>query len=282
MFRRLVFSLPLSLVALAPSSLLAAEDCPDGWFCEANEAPPPAPPAPPGAPPRPAPPPPDAPYPPDSSAEGPPGAESFAEESAMDLEVPDNPPPHKRRGRRGFREFGFNLHLETALFGARRSRAADGGMAGLGFAFRYRPLPPLAFEAGIDLLSGTDFQGYSRSEAAFLVNALVFFNPHDVVQFYGLGGLGLSGATVTVAPRSGETPFQRHDEDYSYFGGQLGVGFEVRVTHTVAIAADLVGFIRARTDGLSDSAPEFTDPETHRVTNTSGGGLLRAGATFYW
>ena len=32
----------------------------------------------------------------------------------------------------------------------------------------------------------------------------------------------------------------------------------------------------------SDTVPEFTDPDTHRATNTSGGGLLRIGATFYW
>jgi opacity protein-like surface antigen len=199
----------------------------------------------------------------------------------MHFDAPENPPPQKRR-RGAFREWGFNLHLEAALLGNRPERASNAGMAGVGFGFRYRPLPPLAFEAGIDLLTGTDFQGYSRSEGALLLNTLVFFNPHDVVQLYGLGGIGFSGATVRIAPRSGEAPFQRYDDHYSYFGGQLGVGLEVRVTRRVALSGDLVGFIRGRTDDLSDDVPEFTDPNTHRTTNTSGGGLIRLGASFYW
>ena len=286
MLRRLVFVVPLSLVALSPKSLLAAADCPDGWFCEDNAAPPPAPPRPP-APPAP---PGDWTGPEEPGLAPPPGAPpgyptpaaSAHDESSIDLEVPDNAPPVRRRHRRGFHEWGFNLHLEVALMGDQRHRASDAGMAGLGFGFRYRPIPELAFEAGVDLLTGTDYQGYSRSEAALLVNTLVFFNPHDVVQFYGLGGLGVSGATVTIAPASWQTPFQRHDEHYTYFGGQLGIGLEVRVTRSVAIASDLIGFVRGRADDLADSAPEFTDPDTHRVTNVSGGGLLRAGATFYW
>ncbi len=174
------------------------------------------------------------------------------------------------------------MHLEASLLGNRSERASNAGMAGVGFGFRYRPLPPLAFEAGIDLLTGTDYQGYSRSEGALLLNTLVFFNPHDVVQLYGLGGIGFSGATVRIAPRSGEASFQRYDEHYSYFGGQLGLGVEVRVTRRVALSGDLIGFIRGRTDDRADEVPEFTDPNTHRTTNTSGGGLIRVGASFYW
>ncbi len=280
MLRRLAFALPFTLIALVSKSSLAADDCPDGWFCE-ESAPPqgPAQPSPPAGRPQgerpslpPGPPP----------GYDPPGYPPPPyEEPTIRLDAPDNPPPQKRR-RRPFHEWGFNLHLEAALLGNKPERADNAGMGGLGFGFRYRPLPPLAFEAGVDLLTGTDFQGYSRSEAALLLNTLVFFNPHDVVQIYGLGGLGFSGATVTIAPRSGEASFPRHDEHYSYFGGQLGFGVEVRVSRSIAISGDLVGFIRGRTDDLSDSVPEFTDPNTHRATNTSGGGLLRVGASFYW
>jgi len=278
MSRCLAFALPFALVALAPAVALAAEDCPDGWFCEDSAAPRPPPAGPRPLPPRPS----DAPGAPPGPAPAyaPPGYPPPPEDE-INLDVPDNPPPRKRH-RRAYREWGFNLHLEAALMGNKPERANNAEMAGLGFGFRYRPLPPLAFEAGIDLLTGTDFQGYSRSEAALLLNTLVFFNPHDVVQIYGLGGLGFSGATVTIAPRSGETSFKRHDEDYSYFGGQLGFGVEVRVTRRIALSGDLIGFVRRRTDDLSDTTPEFVDPETHRTTNTSGGGLLRVGATFYW
>ena len=278
--RCLAFALPFALVALAPASTLAAGDCPDGWFCEDNAAP--QPPAVPGAPERPLQgQPSEPPGPP--PAYNPPGypPRERPPEDVIYFDAPESPPP-KKRHRRGFREWGFNLHLEAALLGNKPERASNAEMAGLGFGFRYRLMPAVAFEAGIDLLTGTDFQGYSRSEGALLLNTLVFFNPHDVVQVYGLGGLGFSGATVTIAPRSGEAPFKRHDEHYSYFGGQLGAGVEVRVTRRIAIAGDLVGFIRGRTDDASDSAPEFIDTDTHRATNTSGGGLLRVGATFYW
>ncbi len=285
MSRCLVFALPFALVALAPVTSLAAEDCPDGWFCEGS-APRTAPTAPPpGTAERERPRPPQPPLPPASYAPPsypPPGYDPGLDleyQPQLHLEVPPNPPPRPRR-RGPYREWGFNLHLEAALLGNGPHRASNSGMAGLGFAFRYRPLPPLAFEAGVDLLTGTDYNGYSRSEAGLLLNTLVFFNPHDVVQLYGLGGLNFSGATVTVAPRSGEG-FSRYDEHYSYFGGQLGVGLEVRVTRRIALSGDLVGFIRARTDDHTD-VPEFTDPDTHRTTNTSGGGLIRIGASFYW
>jgi len=140
----------------------------------------------------------------------------------------------------------------------------------------------VALELGVDLLTGTDFQGYARSEGALLLNTLVFFNPHDVVQVYVLAGLGFSQATVTVAPRAGDLPFLRRDENYSYFGGQLGLGTEVRVSRRIAIGGDVLGFVRGRTDDNATFAPEFVDPVSHRTSNASGGGLVRIGATFYW
>ena len=72
------------------------------------------------------------------------------------------------------------------------------------------------------------------------------------------------------------------DEHYSYFGSQLGIGVEGRITRHFAIGADLIGFLRWRTDRHAAQNPEFIDPVTGRTTNTSGGGLLRLGATFYW
>jgi hypothetical protein len=275
-----------ALVSLAPASALAASDCPDGWFCEDGAAPQPAPGGPAERPPAP---PPDA-RPPRPTGEGynppsypPPGYAATGEPNEpIIFDAPEPEPVQPRRHRRAFHEWGFNLHLEDALLGGKPQKASNAEMAGLGFGFRYRPLPPVAFEAGLDLLTGTDFQGYSRSEVGLLLNTLVFFNPHDVAQFYLLGGLGLSSADVTIAPRSGEADFKRHNEHYSYFGGQLGLGLEVRVSRRIAVSGDLLGFVRGRTDSLSDTVPEFTDPNTHRATNTSGGGLLRIGATFYW
>jgi hypothetical protein len=282
----------VALASFAPASALAAGDCPDGWFCEdgaAPQAPPSA--APDGPAERPTAPPPDSRPPrPAGDEQGynpppypPPGYPRAGDpDEQIIFDAPEPEPVQPRRHRRAFHEWGFNVHLEDALLGGKPEKASNAGMGGIGFGFRYRPLPPVAFEAGLDLLTGTDYQGYSRSEVGLLLNTLVFFNPHDVAQFYLLGGLGFSGADVTIAPRNGEPNFKRHDESYSYFGGQLGLGLEVRVSRRIAISGDLLGFVRGRTDDRADTVPEFTDPNTHRATNTSGGGLLRIGATFYW
>jgi hypothetical protein len=94
--------------------------------------------------------------------------------------------------------------------------------------------------------------------------------------------MAFSGANVTIAPRAADSYFKSHDEHYSYFGGQLGLGVEVRVSRRVAIDADLIGFVRGRTDHHADDDAGFIDSNSQRVNDTSDGGLLRAGVTFYW
>jgi len=282
--RRVVFLLSIVVGTLAPAvSLAADENCPDGWFCDPNAVPqPPQPPQPPQSPqsasPTPASPP--ATLGTSGSLPAAPGYGPAAAPALADPVQPSNQSASKRR-QRGYREWGLNLHLEAALLG-RESEQIESGMGGLGFAFRYRPLPPLALEAGIDFLKGTDPQGYARKEASFLLDALLFFNPRDVVQVYALAGLSFSGANVTIAPRADDTYFKRHDEHYGYFGGQLGLGVEVRVSRLLAVGGDLIGFIRGRTDDHSGDEPQFINGGTQRVDDRIGGGLLRAGVTFYW
>lgn len=153
-------------------------------------------------------------------------------------------------------------------------RADDAGMGGLGFILRYRPIPAFALDFGLDFVGGRDYQGYRRSEVPFMVNGLFYVNPRNPVQFYFLGGLGWSGATVERVPG--------FEERWSYFGMQGGVGLEVRATQAVSFHVDMLGFLRGRTDDAARVAPEFVDPTTGRATNSSGGGLLRAGVTWYW
>jgi len=86
---------------------------------------------------------------------------------------------------------------------------------------------------------------------------------------------------VTPRDENGD-PITDAQRSYSYFGGQLGAGLEFRVTRRVSLNLDLVGFMRGRTDQEARVQPEFTDPDTGRTTNTSGGGLFRGGITFYW
>lgn len=192
--------------------------------------------------------------------------------SVVVVETADPQPPKMRRSK----EWGFNLHLTAALIGDSKADD-DAGMGGLGFAFRYRPVRVLAIEGGIELIGGTDWNGFERDETAFLANAILFFNPRDRFQVYWLGGFGGSRAHVEVEDEAGD-----FEERYSYFGVQTGIGFEARVSKRVALGAELVGFLRGRTDVRPHSRPEFVDPKTHRATNSSGGGLLRGGVTFYW
>jgi opacity protein-like surface antigen len=201
------------------------------------------------------------------------------DDGPMLVAVPEPPPkPARKRWRP---KWGLNLHLEGALMGGSRKRDPDSGMAGLGFSLRYRPIPHFALDTGLDFIGGVDWQGYDRRETALLVNAMVFFNPKNAVQFYMLGGVGFSGATVRLRDVNGNA-VSGTERDYSYFGGQLGLGLEFRVTHRVSLNLDVIGFVRGRTDEGARYAPEFTDTETGRTTNSSGGGLMRGGITFYW
>ena len=183
------------------------------------------------------------------------------------------PPPPSPRHRS---EWGFNMRLEGIGMGDkhRAGRASDAGMGGVGFSLRARPVPHLAVDFGLDFVGGKDFQGYRRSEVPFSVNALIYVNPRNKLQFYFLGGVGWSTASVEID--------QTHTDHYSYFGAQGGIGLEYRISRSVALNVDMLGFIRGRTDEQARVQPEFVDPSTGRTTNTSGGGLFRGGVTIYW
>ena len=194
------------------------------------------------------------------------------------------PPPPRPVHRSGW---GFNLRLEGAMMGNKRSSMAsdarsdgrgahpDASMGGLGFGLRARPVRHFAFELDLDFIGGRDYNGFRRQEVPFSMNALIFVNPRSKVQFYFLGGLGWSTAEVETQPGGAA-------EKWTYFGLQGGMGLEWRVSRAVGLDVDVIGFIRGRTDDAARARPEFIDPATGRATNTSGGGLLRFGATFYW
>jgi len=261
-------------------SAAAPADCPDGWFCEPNAPPPPsAEPPPPSPPPRP-----EA-NQPNLPVNGPvngPGGSAPPPGSILVAPPPANAPsseePPARKRRHRFREWGFNLHLEGAWFS--EQPADDAAAGGLGFAFRYRAFPSLAFEAGVDFVRGAEHRGYWRSDTALLLNTLLFFNPRDVAQVYALGGLGFSRSSLNYARHTGDDVFYaRSDEHQSYFGGHLGLGLEVRVSRRIAVGGDVIGFIRARTD--DSNSTDFVSSAARRPTDTSGG-AVRAGVTFYW
>jgi hypothetical protein len=189
------------------------------------------------------------------------------------------PPPPKWHGNT---KWGLNLRVEGMTFGHNEKAAQDSGMGGLGLSLRYRPIPHFAFDLGIDVLGGTDFNGFQRTETPVTLSGMIFVNPRSPVQLYLLGGMNFSHAKVTsdvsspLLSSKGDGTF---GADYSYFGGQAGAGLEFRLARHVALNVDVVGFMRKRTD--DGRVPEFSDPEKG-TTNSSGGALLRGGLTFWW
>jgi hypothetical protein len=181
------------------------------------------------------------------------------------------------------RRWGMNLRVEGALLPQYHEDAAnDTGMAGLGLSLRYRPTPMFALDFAADFLGGVDANGLERQEIPLALSAMIYANPRNVVQFYMMGGMNWSFARVfsdTVQPNLREGT----QDDYTYFGGHAGLGLEFRVSKLVGINVDGLGFIRTRTDDDGDGAfPEYYDRKNGEISNSSAGGLLRAGVTFWW
>lgn len=280
----------LTLTVSAVASAQEEEECPPGaWFCE--EAPPAEPET--RAVPVDRPEPPEAVEVPDKKDSKGPAVVVYYPKGepppkiVVDKDTASPKPPKRKRKKK---EWGLNLRLQGALMGDSDDRHPDSGMGGLGFSLRYRPIPHFAFDVGADFLGGVDYNGHDRRESALSFSGIIFFNPKSRWQVYTIGGFGFSRAAVeietvdTVDLGDGTTSQQvfRRDEDYSYFGGHIGLGLEWRVSKRVALNLDVVGFVRGRTDEKARFEPEFVDPDTGRTTNTSGGGLFRGGVTFYW
>jgi hypothetical protein len=266
-----LFKVMSTVLSLGLVAATAHAECPEGdWFCEpsADKAP--------AAPPDktdPATPPSDAGTPKEPV---PPGLAP----PPTRVRIEPGPPPRPRRHRR-HREFGANLHIVGALLGSEHGMSHDSGMGGLGAAFRLRLHPVFALDLGLDFLGGRDFNGNVRGEAVLSASGLLYLNPRQRAELYLLGGLSTSRAHVEVRYLGSER-VAPHDANYSYFGGQLGFGVEARLSRRLAASADLVGFIRERSRRYRYYEPDFVDPESHRATNRSGGGLVRGGFTFYW
>ena len=173
------------------------------------------------------------------------------------------------------KEWGLNLHLGGLMMGSGAEHDAGMGMAGLGL--RFRPVPAVAIEGDLDFAGGRDYNGFRRTETALTFNGIFFVNPRSATQLYFLTGFGWSGAKA-IDDRNGYDSVEHH---YGYFGVQGGVGLEFRLSRTVALNVDLRGFIRGRVDDNRNTDYEFVDANGRR-TNSSGGGLLTGGLTFYW
>jgi hypothetical protein len=193
-------------------------------------------------------------------------------------------PPKARPAWRS--EFGLNMRIEGAYVGHPENATYNTGLGGIGLSLRYRPVPAFAFDLGVDVLGGTDYNGFQRTEIPFSASGLIYVNPKSRAQFYFNVGMDYSRATVKS---DNITPLLRADADdlgtfstkYSYFGGHGGLGIEFRLSKRVAINIDSIAFVRKRVDSGTE-VPEFVDRISGRSTNTSGGGLFRGGLTLWW
>lgn len=277
-YRTVAFSsLILAAMVAAPSAAYAQDDkkdCPPGsWFCGETQ-PPPAKtdankgdlqPLPDSG--KPAETKPSSPPPPVVVYQPPPTVVQPREAPPPYYYVPRQAPPRK--------EWGLNLHVGGLMMGKGADGNAGMGLAGLGL--RFRPIPQAGLEADLDFAGGRDYNGFRRSETALSFNGIIWVNPKNKTQVYFVGGFGWSGAKATD-DRAGYDQAEYH---YGYFGVQTGVGLEFRLSRAVALNVDLRGFVRGRIDDNRRYNPEFVD-SNGRSTNTSGGGLLSGGLTFYW
>ena len=304
MAKFIVSSSALALVLAVPA-IAAAQSapaagpgtCPPGsWFCasapEQQVAPTEAParlaplPDPDAAPPLPPPPPP----PPPRFRRPPPGATYAPRPPAVVYQPPppimlDRPemaspyevaPPRRRPVSPG-REWGLNLHLEGASIGTGYEH--DTAMGGGGAGLRFKPNRYFGLETDLDFVGGHGYVGDLRHETALTFNGLMFLNPRSRAQVYLLAGFGWSWAQSQNDPN--DPSASPYNLNYTYFGGQAGIGLELRLTRVLALNVDLRGFVRSRTDQLASSQPEFTNAQG-QTTNTSGGGLFTAGMTLYF
>ena len=284
----LAFACALPTLASAQTTSPAANpNCPPGsWFCADTQATPAAPAGQPVAPasaPVPAgqalqPLPPERPAGPAVTYAPSPQPPVVIYQPPPPVIIREAPPPYYYTPRQPApkrREWGLNLHLEGAMLGSRANN--DASMGGAGFGLRYKPVPAFGLEADLDFVGGRDYNGFRRSETAFTLNALVFVNPKSKTQLYFLAGFGWSGANV----RDDQSSSYYASTEYKYFGGQVGAGLEFRLARHFAMNVDLRGFIRGRVDDNAQYQPEFVSSDG-RTTNTSGGGLLTVGMTFYF
>jgi hypothetical protein len=269
--RQTVVGLGLALAFAAPAA--AQTPCPpDGWFCDDGQTAP---------------------------AEGPPPGDPDPAAPEAESGEWTTPPPSpakpqivvhqsegqedaegasllERRRARPASPWGVNVRLEGVLLG-RNARYGDTGMGGLGASLRYQPLPVVAIDLGLDLIGGTDYNGFDRAELMWSLSGLFFFNPHMPVKVYTIAGLNMSAAAVEVIYADGTSD----DQGWHYFGGHLGLGLQADLAPRLALNLDMTGFLRGRTDSLARREPEFIDARG-RMSNMSGGALLRAGVTFFW
>jgi hypothetical protein len=167
-------------------------------------------------------------------------------------------------------ELGIGLRGEGILID-RRTRGSSLALGGVGAGIRPRWHDNFALDIGGDFITGTDYNGFERTEEILSLQPMVFFGHRERIHPYLVAGVSFSRAKV-------DQPLQ--EVTYHHIGADFGGGIEIHLGRHTAVDLDGLFFVRTRTD--SDGKPEFVDPVTGRTTNTSGGALVRATFLLYF
>jgi hypothetical protein len=180
---------------------------------------------------------------------------------------------------RGFGVGGFAAGLG---FGSRGDGTS--GMGGLGGTMRFRTHPMFAGELSVAGMIGSDYNGDTRTEVPVTMSGIVYFNPQNRFQVYGVAGIGVSWAGVAYNDANA-IERRRDTASYTYFGGLAGLGVEWQLSPHFSIFGDARAFIRTRVDREATENPEFTRINSdgrRESTNVSAGVLGQLGGIFYF
>lgn len=177
--------------------------------------------------------------------------------------------------------WGLQLRGNGMLLPERRAGAEAPSMGGGGLSLRYRPVDPVAFDLGLDVLMGIDSNGYQRRETPLSMSMLLYLLSDSVVQPYAFFGVAMTHAEVESS-RLEPNLARGHSDRYGYIGGHAGLGLDLRLASGVSLGLDVLGFVRERVDEGAGRYPEFYDRGKNEASNTTVAGQLRGGLTFWW
>lgn len=172
----------------------------------------------------------------------------------------------------------------TGLFlGGSDSARERPAMGGAGVMMRFRHSPHLATEATLGGIYGRDYNGDTRAEVPVTLGGVVYFNPRNRFQVYGLLGGGLSFASLQYDSDNARARGMR-EAGYFYLGGYAGIGAEWQLSQSFSLFFDVRGFLRARVDRDAESNPEFSRVRgsVTQTSNASMGMTGNFGAMFWF
>jgi len=165
------------------------------------------------------------------------------------------------------RRYGVHFQVASLTF-------EDLDLFGVNAVFRYRPLPRFAFDFGFGIFGGEDELHLDHTQVPVFANVVAYLNPDSLAQLYGTFGL-----SIVSSQRDGfENVRGRYvSSELVDWGGQAGVGLEVRILRMFAITSELKALLRARLSEYEDYARPWDEER-----DVQWGAMLALGALAYF